>query len=94
MCWLDFAHVFLHIDSIFIGHKTNLFLLDKTRMFKNIHNLRTVALEEMKRRRNLNYLDFITGSLTHLSLPQHSYRTVLCVSDKTHVTNYVASLRT
>lgn len=87
MCLLDFARVFLHIDSIFIGHKTDLSLLDKSRMFKNIHTLRAVALEEMKGGRNLNYLDFITGSLTHLPLPQHSDRTVLCVSKKTHVTN-------
>lgn len=87
MCWLGFAHVFLHTDSIFLGHKTDFSLLDKTRMFKNIHNLRTVAVEEVKRGRNLHYLDFITGSLNHLALPQHSYRMILCVSNKTHVTN-------
>lgn len=75
----------------------DLFLLDKTRMFKNIHNLKVVALEEMKKGRNLNYLDFISGSLTHLPLPQHLNRIVLCilcVSNKTHVANEVASLRT
>lgn len=70
MCRLDFANMVLHVDSIFLGHKIDLSLFDKTRMFKNVHNLTTVSLEEMKRR-NLNYLDFISGSPTHLLHPQH-----------------------
>lgn len=39
VCWADFAGVFLQSGFVFLGHKINLSLLDKTSMSKNIQIL-------------------------------------------------------
>lgn len=38
----------------------------------------------MTRKQNLNYLDFISGSMSHLLLTHHSYRIILCILNKAH----------
>lgn len=60
--------MFLHIDSISIGHKINLSLLDKTSIFKNIQILKQWLWKRWREENNLNYLDFISHSLPYLPL--------------------------